>query len=432
MVRSTRMSPISPTSSFHPDTRNVVLIGDNLIARSVASLGLLDKITAKMKHQYRPFGLESLAADDCKIADVLLRQVSVALKMRPYGIILCWHSDVSLVDESTMTMFEVQALRKEYMNTLFALVTIIKQSGVKFAFARPGILGENDTFARPRFSTKSPLMLDHYRAMNVAIATKCEVAYIDIRRLLLENIPTMRMFDSGYLTVDGEQWNARGADLCAGVFASVINRWYDELAYLTMINNYPFISASDPQRFQKYLQLDEVPAYFISARNGKLLTCSSIKEGSVVWNDPILVNGEISNSQKWSLEVQLASPSMEDIIASSTQTGERPASDHSHSHLNLRVSTGKFHLCSYYGAYLSISSTGDLYATQRLAGAAETFECLAGEDGVLVKGAASARYLSSNHIASKYSYPSDVFFVLSSVSIIPFFHYFMISLYIIQ
>ena len=85
------------------------------------------------------------------------------------AVVLFWDSDVSDVDENSMTDGEIVQLRANYTAALQEVTQSVLCSGAYFILAGPEILGEGNLFLPIRFWNKDQ-MLDDYRTINQNVA----------------------------------------------------------------------------------------------------------------------------------------------------------------------------------------------------------------------------------------------------------------------
>ena len=139
---STRNLTIFQPSDDQNGTRfRVALFGDSLISRPALNLDLNGKIKSFLPQ----FEVEmtNVASSGSKIFDMRSRLGEIIdVEFVPDAVILYWDSDVSDVDESKMTLDEVDDLRMQYRDNLSFTLSQLVLNITYVAVAGPGILGD--------------------------------------------------------------------------------------------------------------------------------------------------------------------------------------------------------------------------------------------------------------------------------------------------
>ena len=168
---------------------------------------------------------------DSQTIAMIRPRVSPALQQyNPHAVILYWDSDISNIDESSMSNAAIASLRKNYTDNVFYVInevlTFKTLSGVTpvMALAGPGLLGEAGVGLPSEFYNKTT-MLEAYKAINVNATRHFGIPYIDMRSALLAARPPEWVLYRGWVTQDGEHPNRRGALIEAQLFAKEINIW---------------------------------------------------------------------------------------------------------------------------------------------------------------------------------------------------------------
>jgi hypothetical protein len=139
---STRNSTQYQLTDDNNGTRfQVTLFGDSLINRPFLNLDL----DGKIKSYLPQFELDvtNIASSGCKISDMRNKLADVIdTEPKLDAVILYWDSDVSDVDESKMTLSEIDDLRFKYRTDLSYILSELARNITYVAVAGPGILGQ--------------------------------------------------------------------------------------------------------------------------------------------------------------------------------------------------------------------------------------------------------------------------------------------------
>jgi len=143
-----------------PITRTIVLLGDSLIYKPCTQHNLIGLLTAGLPNGSYTFSNQG--RNGCTVSCILDYVTPVLQQYKPAGVILYWDSDVSNINESTMSNEAITELRANYSDDVFRLCREILSTGALLALAGPGVLGEAAIGLPDRFFNKST-MLDAYR-----------------------------------------------------------------------------------------------------------------------------------------------------------------------------------------------------------------------------------------------------------------------------
>lgn len=138
----------------------------------------------------------------------------------PDALVLYWDSDCSDVDETPDTQ---DSIRAAYESNLRYVLTQLTNRIPHVIVAGPSLYGE-----LPRGQNSKDEMYDAYTNINRNISAEFGLTYLETRAEFFANLPTGWNQHSGYLTVDGEHHNSRGAQLVEEMFLRAI----DSLEYL--------------------------------------------------------------------------------------------------------------------------------------------------------------------------------------------------------
>ena len=123
-----------------------------------------------------------------------------------------------------MNKEELAALHKNYYDNLLATIKLIKDTGAFLVVAGPELLGEGPIFLRTSWLKKKPEYFDTYINLTRTAALSVPgVQYIDIRTEFQNAIPWWWKFYGGWVTIEGEHPNDRGAWIEAKLFADQLN-----------------------------------------------------------------------------------------------------------------------------------------------------------------------------------------------------------------
>jgi hypothetical protein len=199
---------------------NLIMFGDSLITGNHRQKFNIFPIIASKVASFIPhYNLNMINFGEGENRIIELRnRIEPVLSTPSDAILLLWDSDVSSSDETAENM---SYLREVYIsNVTYVLDRILQSDSSKLiAITGPIILGE-----RLSACSKSS-MLDEYVEINQKICTAYNIAYIDLRKAFLSEIPWYRMVDSGCLTVDGEHENRNGMTIVAKAVAKTVIRW---------------------------------------------------------------------------------------------------------------------------------------------------------------------------------------------------------------
>ena len=158
------------------------------------------------------------------------------MRTRPiHAVMLLWDSDVSDVDEASMSPQQINSLRDYYRSNITFVVESLRQQqpDLYISMSGPVLLGEGQGhFLSPvspeKFDQKQS-QLDAYVRMNIEMATWLEIPYLNLREAYYEVLPSYRLAYDSCLTIDGEHPNSNGAYVTAKNLATILNGWLSEL-----------------------------------------------------------------------------------------------------------------------------------------------------------------------------------------------------------
>jgi lysophospholipase L1-like esterase len=217
---ATRSIPPAPA----PGAIRIVFVGDSLVHRSADDHGLLTRIREILaqRHPNQTIEVVDAGVNGNRIADIRERLGQDVLDLHPDAVVLYWDSDVSDVDETTLTSNDRWTLRAAYEADLRTVCSRLLASGAYVAMSGPTLIGE-----RPHRRNGKDAQLDAYRAINRRVASNLKVVYIDTRRAFFQGRPrgTPPDVSRGVLTEDGEHLNARGVGIVESLFVRALDGW---------------------------------------------------------------------------------------------------------------------------------------------------------------------------------------------------------------
>jgi hypothetical protein len=183
------------------ETFHVVLFGDSLMHRPFLEFDLSGKIQALLPQfhlRIKDCGFDAATINDLRMNK---RYMDCVLNQTNTAVILFWDSDVSNVDESTMSETEVQQLREDYLEDVSYVIENIKDTGALLALAGPALLGESGKKLKgyKKQYENNQIMLDAYTLMNQQISRVHNIPYINVRFPFLNSIPPYQWCYSGNL-----------------------------------------------------------------------------------------------------------------------------------------------------------------------------------------------------------------------------------------
>jgi lysophospholipase L1-like esterase len=218
-------TPAKPAAAA-ADTK-IVFVGDSLVHRSARDHGLLDRIRKDLvrSHPSRTFEIVEAGVNGDRIADIRARLDHDVLDLRPDAVVLYWDSDVSDVDERTMTPDGVRQVRAAYEADLRAVIDRLVASGAHVVVSGPTVIGE-----RPHRRNERDVQLDAYRHINRRVALSLKIEYVDTRQTFFARRPAGAPpdVDHGLLTEDGEHLNDLGVEIAQSLFVRAIDAWLNK------------------------------------------------------------------------------------------------------------------------------------------------------------------------------------------------------------
>ena len=209
--------------------RTVVLLGDSLINRPFNEHNLSSKILSLLSPTPYNITLVNAGNNGEEVAQTLARTPALLAAEAPWAVLWFWDSDCSNIDETTMTPAQVSALRANYSLHVTQTAALIAAAGARLAVAGPELLGEGPVGLQPRFQNKTAPYMEAYVNLTRQAAERVPgVAYINMRAAFLQAIPWWWTLYGGWVTIEGEHPNERGAGIEAELFANTLNGWIAE------------------------------------------------------------------------------------------------------------------------------------------------------------------------------------------------------------
>lgn len=164
-----------------------------------------------------------------------LPSILEVMRTRPINaIMLLWDSDVSDVDEASMSPQQIVSVRDYYRSNITFVIESLRQQqpDLYISMAGPVLLGERQSryfspISQDIFDQKQ-FQLDAYVRINLEMATWMEIPYINLRKAYYEVLPFYRLAYDECLTIDGEHPNSNGAYVTAKNLAIVLDGWLRE------------------------------------------------------------------------------------------------------------------------------------------------------------------------------------------------------------
>ena len=208
---------------------NVVLFGDSLINRPWNEHNLSAKIFALLSPTPFSVTLFNLGNNGEEVAATLARIPAMLQAYKPWAVLWFWDSDCSNIEEGLLSPAQVAALRANYSLHVLEAASLIAASGARLAVAGPELLGEGPIGLQPRFENKTKEYMEAYVNLTRDAAVRVpRVSYINMRAAFLQAIPWWWELWGGWVTIEGEHPNERGAGIEAELFASTLNVWLAE------------------------------------------------------------------------------------------------------------------------------------------------------------------------------------------------------------
>lgn len=211
-------------------TYTIVIFGDSLVRRTDnywALCGNIRKNLVQLFPDYR-FDIYSSGIDGNRILDLRNRLDNDCLKRpvfqffpyiwylpAPDAVIMYWDSDASDPENP----FD-EALQQDYIINLDYVLSTIKSQVSYLAVGGPTLLGE-----LPPGTNSGDGAADLYREINRNITSFYNITYIETRESFQSQLPENWDQPTGYLTLDGEHHNQRGAEIILNLFTRAVSNW---------------------------------------------------------------------------------------------------------------------------------------------------------------------------------------------------------------
>ncbi len=198
------------TAFIHPKKTKVVFFGDSITQAGAGTGGYILRIDTLCKAEGQGDNYEFTGAGigGNKVYDLYLRMENDVLTKEPDVVIIyvgvndVWHKS------SSRTGTDPDKFEKFYQ----AIIDKLKAKSIKVILCTPATIGEKTDFSNAQDGD-----LNEYSKIIRRIATKNQLAIVDLRKLFLDfnlkNNPDNK--DRGILTTDGVHLNPRGNQLVA-------------------------------------------------------------------------------------------------------------------------------------------------------------------------------------------------------------------------
>jgi len=227
-------------SLFSYKSFDIVLFGDSLVCNTDNDYGLCSNLAKRLRAARSGFDVYvTCHASGGRKANNLRLRVSKEVLQRPAGIlglaqgrlhlpppkavIVYFDSDAANVNES---LFNVTDLRSRYIWNLTQVASALTKEIPRVAHGGPTLCCE----VTPRGSNVDDQKFDEYCDINRRICEDFNMTYLDTRSLFFSHLPSNWNKKCGYLTLDGEHHNQRGAAVVEDMFYDlIVNKWGEAL-----------------------------------------------------------------------------------------------------------------------------------------------------------------------------------------------------------
>lgn len=151
--------------------------------------------------------------------DVLQRHSTkwlISGRSAPNAVVVYWDSDCS---DYTETMDMKDSMRNTYKENLYFVLKELMAHIPCVILAGPSLLGE-----LPHGQNSKDDMYDDYVSINRNISSDLDIQYLNTRKAFFDNLPSDWQNSLGYLTIDGEHHNAKGAQIVQDMFIDALTK----------------------------------------------------------------------------------------------------------------------------------------------------------------------------------------------------------------
>jgi len=206
-------------TSANPIT--VTLTGDSMINKAYQERNLGGKLNERLaKKTDLQFKFINRGGNGATIQNIGRTIVPHIVEDGSSIVILNWDSDATDSDTYNMTPQQYTQFKINYeqqLNWCVANVTSLEQ--VKyFAMAGPSLYGEGPVFKPSRFTPDKGQVLDDLRAINIGVAQRFQIPYIDMNHALHSVSVDWWGLYRFWCTQDGEHYSELGASIEADNF----------------------------------------------------------------------------------------------------------------------------------------------------------------------------------------------------------------------
>lgn len=222
---------IFPKNAHHGKPIKLMLMGDQMISWPAQKYDLAGKIKALLPGM--PLTVVTHAKEHERVADIR-NDVELWLQMdAPDCIFAFIDSDVTedengdpLLSAFITKEQEAQFHFQQYTANIHSMLGRAALNTQHLALAGPGMMGDGPWLLPSRLRGKKALSAA-YKDANQKYASKyANVEYVDVGAALQHTVPWWYPFGAGFVTVDGERVNRRGAYVVAEAIAEKLREWY--------------------------------------------------------------------------------------------------------------------------------------------------------------------------------------------------------------
>ena len=217
------------SSLIYPPGRQpirLMLVGDQLISWPYEQYNLGDLVKTMLPGM--PLEIYTHTKEGQQMSDIR-NDIDIWIGLdRPDAVIAFVDSDVTDVDinDKYYDEFEAQWRYEQYEDNLRKVLGRAALNSKHLALAGPGVIGDGPLFLSTHLHGKQKIA-ELYKSANIKYSSKYEnTEYIDLEKKLRDAVPWWYALSWGFVTVDGERVNRRGAYIEAEAIALKLRQWY--------------------------------------------------------------------------------------------------------------------------------------------------------------------------------------------------------------
>jgi hypothetical protein len=204
----------------------LMLVGDQLISWPIEQYKLEDLVKAMLPGM--PLEVSTHAHEGQQMSDIRY-DIDVWLGLdRPDAVIAFVDSDITDIDitDSYYDEWEAQWRYEMYEDDLHKVLGRAALNSKHLALAGPGVIGDGPLFLPTHLFGKQRIG-EIYKKANEKYTSKYEnTEYIDLEKKMRAAVPWWYPLSWGFVTVDGERVNRRGAYIEAEIIAMKLRQWF--------------------------------------------------------------------------------------------------------------------------------------------------------------------------------------------------------------